>query len=184
MWTKKWAVLGAILVLTAGRPSIVHADPIHDAARDGDVDRLKALLKDDPDLVRLVDTQFGDNCTPLHLAVEWGRKEAAEMLLDFGADINAPSRHGTPLHLAVRGDRGGVTGLLLSKGRKSRHLRRRRPGPNRRPEAFFERRRDLGEQPGWGRRDAAALGRRNGAESGGGTSFGQGGQAVRANGVG
>ena len=55
--------------------------------------------------------------TPLHMAVQQGQKETAELLIEIGADINAEDTFGeTPLHYAVgRGDMQ-LTEFLIQKG--------------------------------------------------------------------
>jgi len=57
--------------------------------------------------------------TPLHLACQEGATAAASLLLDAGANVDQPNKHGnTPLFVAVfnsRG-RGDVIRLLRSRG--------------------------------------------------------------------
>lgn len=61
----------------------------------------------------LVDIRNIDGQTPLHLAVELGNLEAARLLLEHGADLNAPDRQGvTPLRLAVKSRRRRAVALL------------------------------------------------------------------------
>ena len=63
-----------------------------------------------------------DGWTPLHLAAFFGHEEAARLLLDAGADVQAISRNGlanTPLHAATAGKHEGVALLLLENGAKS-----------------------------------------------------------------
>jgi len=60
-----------------------------------------------------------DGWTPLHLAAFFGRVEAAELLLDAGADLAAVSRnslYNTPLHAAAAAKHETVARLLLSRG--------------------------------------------------------------------
>jgi ankyrin repeat protein len=54
----------------------------------------------------------------LHLAVESGHAEAAVLLLDAGASVNAPNSYGwTPLHSAAQSERSAETvSLLLGRG--------------------------------------------------------------------
>ena len=51
-----------------------------DAARDGDLEKVKALLTDNPDLV--VRTNHF-SVTPLHKAAFWGHKDVVELLRTY-----------------------------------------------------------------------------------------------------
>ena len=55
---------------------------IHHAAQIGDVEKVKALLKDTPDLV--LSTNY-TGFTPLHCAAEKGHKDVADLLQQHGA---------------------------------------------------------------------------------------------------
>jgi ankyrin repeat protein len=75
------------------------SDGIHDAAMNGDLSRLRELLKQDPGLVNARDD---DGDTPLHVAAMYGQTEAIELLGELGADFNARNNYGsTPLHRAA-----------------------------------------------------------------------------------
>jgi ankyrin repeat protein len=65
--------------------------PIHDAARKGDANKIKALLQADPKLVSDRDKN-GD--TPLHVACLHGQMAAVQVLIDAGADVNAKNNYG------------------------------------------------------------------------------------------
>jgi ankyrin repeat protein len=109
--------LSLALTMALLSAAVGYADPIHDAAMNGDVAALKKLLDDDPDLVRSPEPTMGPDSTPLHVAARWGQKEIAEVLLNHKADVNAESRRcGTPLQLAVRGGHKDVAELLLARG--------------------------------------------------------------------
>ncbi len=55
--------------------------------------------------------------TPLHIAVRYGHKEVAELLLNKGANVNAVERRKwTPLHTAVKSGKVQVAELLLDRG--------------------------------------------------------------------
>jgi ankyrin repeat protein/beta-lactamase regulating signal transducer with metallopeptidase domain len=90
------------------------AGTIYDAVRDGDLPKVKALLKDNPELVFNKD---GDGWMPLHLAAQKGNKDVAELLLANKAEVTACSADGdTPLHLAASYGRKDVVELLLALG--------------------------------------------------------------------
>ena len=61
---------------------------VFDAAAFGRVDRLRALLREDPSRGAALSD---DGFTPLHLAVFAQREEAARVLIEHGADVNARS---------------------------------------------------------------------------------------------
>jgi ankyrin repeat protein len=86
---------------------------IHDAAKQDDLAKVKALLKDKSELVSSRD---GDGRMPLHLAAIYGRKAITELLLTNKAVINAYDNFGyTPLHFAVIFCHKDVSEILLSK---------------------------------------------------------------------
>ena len=75
---------------------------IHEAAQNGNLERVKELLKANPDLVFNKDNDKGG--TPLHWAARSGCKDVAELLLANKADVNAGDNFGsTPLHWAALG---------------------------------------------------------------------------------
>lgn len=92
--------------------SIAYCGEIQGAAARGDLERVTALLKTDPGLVSNRD-DFA--ATPLHLAVAYGRKEVAELLLANKAPVNAKDKQSdTPLHYAALLVRKDLTELLLA----------------------------------------------------------------------
>jgi ankyrin repeat protein len=109
-----WKLLTVMLVALIWS-SLAFCGEIHDAAKAGDLEKVKALLKANPDLVNSKDKE-GE--TPLHLTVSWGKhgKEIAELLLTNKADINAMDLHGTPLHYAAaKGDTNMAALFLANK---------------------------------------------------------------------
>ena len=100
-------------------------DPIHDAARNGNLAGVQAELDKGVD-VNAKDTFFfmdsGDGFiipyyerTPLHEAAMEGHREIVELLIAKGADVNVKSADGTtPLHFAAR--HNGIAELLIDKG--------------------------------------------------------------------
>lgn len=93
------------------------ASEIHDAAQHGEVAKVRALLKDNPDLAFSKDA-YGDS--PLHEAARAGHKNIAELLLANNADVNAKRNDGlTPLQLArLKGHKDVVEVLRQHGGHK------------------------------------------------------------------
>lgn len=82
----------------------------------GETEQLMRLLQSDASQVSARD-EDGCGCTPLHDACEFGHLKAAEVLLDFGANVNAIHSWGTsPLLLACLRGRAGLVTMLLSRG--------------------------------------------------------------------
>src|ERR1035437_2540231 len=92
------AVMLVALTLSCLTSSCVRrVGEIHDAAQIGDLDKVKALLNRNPDLVFSKSGDYGE--TPLHVAALWGHKSVAEYLLMHRADVNAKNNYGgIPLH--------------------------------------------------------------------------------------
>jgi len=88
---------------------------VHEAAAFGDLDRLAALLADPAGASAL----SGDGFTPLHLAAFFGQRDTVRLLLDRGAEVDAPGRGwmtGTPLHSATSRRHAEIVDLLLEAG--------------------------------------------------------------------
>jgi ankyrin repeat protein len=64
--------------------ALAAAHEIHEAAQQGDLDRVKALIDASPELINATD-EYGH--TPLHLAASGGQNEIAEFLLAKDADV-------------------------------------------------------------------------------------------------
>ncbi|MFT5470429.1 MAG: ankyrin repeat protein [Verrucomicrobiales bacterium] len=97
--------------------SLCHAQEpttILEAAKTGDVARLKAILDADSDAWK---TKGADDNFPLHLAALEGHKDAARLLIERGADIDAKGFFDwTPLHYAARGGHDQICRILLEAG--------------------------------------------------------------------
>ncbi len=98
----------------------IPADRFFTAAWDGDVARLREVLRDHPDLLN---AHNADGWTALQIASYTGQADAVRFLLDRGADIRAASQNAmanTALHGAIAGWRAGrradVAALLLDRG--------------------------------------------------------------------
>lgn len=93
--------------------------PLHEAARNGDIESVQLLLSYSADLTVV----NGDGQTPLHVACLVGATECAANLLDFGADtIMEFGDHAgdTPLHIAAANGHEGCVELLLQTGANPR----------------------------------------------------------------
>jgi ankyrin repeat protein len=78
------------------------------------LEKLKALLKGNPNLVFSKDT---NGMTPLYWAAARGHKDVAELLLANKAEVNAKDNHGqTPLHVAAAEGHKDVVELLRQHG--------------------------------------------------------------------
>jgi ankyrin repeat protein len=116
---------GVSLVLLAsyhGHPGLAHLFSAHrpfdifEGAATGDTARVKEILAKDPGLANAFSP---DGFPVLGLACFFGHPEAAELLIEAGADVNAAARNPmkvTALHAAAtRGD-ARVVARLLAKG--------------------------------------------------------------------
>jgi len=94
----------------------VDALDVFEAAAFGDVDRLTDILSDEPSLVT---SYSGDGFTALHFAAFFGRFEAAALLIERGAEVDAFGRGwmtGTAMHSAVSRLQSDVVRILLEAG--------------------------------------------------------------------
>jgi hypothetical protein len=75
-----------ILTLLRGQSIVSKVTRLHDAVRHGDVQEMKELLGGQRDLANAVSETDPRLTYPLHVAAEFGRAEAARMLIAYGAD--------------------------------------------------------------------------------------------------
>ena len=98
-------------VLMFGSP--VLADPIHDAAKAGDVEKIERLIAEGVDVNH---TDLADK-TPLHWAADAGHTEIVQVLIAKGANIDARDfTNVTPLQLGILGEHAAIVGLLVANG--------------------------------------------------------------------
>jgi uncharacterized protein len=92
---------------------------VFEAAAIGDVERLRELLEGDASLAA---AWSEDGFTPLHFAAFFGHPDAAKLLVERGADLEARSTNeqfaldAAPLHSASAAGQLGVCGVLLDAG--------------------------------------------------------------------
>ena len=91
-----------------------HAEtnPLHEAAKAGDLDSVNHFLDDH---AVAVDAKNEDEETPLHFAAQEGRLSVVATLIAAGANVTVKSRYGSaPLHFAVYGDAAVVATLIAA----------------------------------------------------------------------
>ena len=90
---------------------------VHEAAALNDAERLRELLAQDAGATH---ARADDDFTPLHYAAFFGGPEAARVLVDAGADVNAFARNEqlevTPLHSAAAARQTETARVLLEAG--------------------------------------------------------------------
>jgi uncharacterized protein len=90
-----------------------------EAAAIGELERLRVLLDEDPSLAN---AWSDDGFTPLHYAAFFGQPEAAKLLIERGADLEARSTNrefaldAAPLHSAVAAHERAAIEVLLDAG--------------------------------------------------------------------
>jgi ankyrin repeat protein/L-ascorbate metabolism protein UlaG (beta-lactamase superfamily) len=90
---------------------------IHRAIADGDVGRVKELLRQDPTVANVPDETDRFSSLPLHLAAQAGNLEIVDVLLDAGVDVDCGDvDESTPLHVAAMTRHQDVVALLLKHG--------------------------------------------------------------------
>lgn len=87
-----------------------------DAAKNGDLETVNAILDADSRLVNCCDTD-GRQSTPLHFAAGYNHPEVVKLLLEKGANIHAKDKGGlVPLHNACSYGHYEVAELLIKYG--------------------------------------------------------------------
>ncbi len=111
------AGLGVAAPAAAGTPPAILAST---DAEEKEIRRIKAMIKDSPDLVN-ARTPGPGGSTVLHSAASQGHFLVTEFLLANGADVNARDLYNehpnnTPLHMAAANGHKRIVELLLAKG--------------------------------------------------------------------
>lgn len=107
-------ILSALCMAMVLSASTAADSPVADAAMNGDLNAVKALIAGGAD----VNASQGDGMTALHWAAENGQVEMVKTLLFAGAFPDAATRNGgyTPLHLSARAGHSGAVESLLEGG--------------------------------------------------------------------
>jgi len=97
---KKTIIISVSLIFLFSGILNLHAGPIHEAAKAGELETLRSMLKANPTLLYSKD-EMGK--TPLHWATGRGQHEAMILLLEeFNTDVNVLNTNGgTPMHVAA-----------------------------------------------------------------------------------
>ncbi len=105
----------ACLVLASLLCGAASADPLHDAARKGDVEQARQLIEQGADAS--APDEAGE--PPLLIAALAGNADMVALLLDNGAAIDTRNKGGlTALHAAAYAGQIGVAELLIERGAK------------------------------------------------------------------
>jgi len=91
---------------------------LHEAVRQGDLERIRAILTEDPGLANSRSESDARGTYPLHVAAEFGQAAAARVLLEYGADVSLldTENDGIPLCWAAFFGRPDVVAVLLEAG--------------------------------------------------------------------
>ncbi len=107
------SVLLCILLLL--HPVGLFAGEIHDAVRNDDLNTIRSLVAADPAV--LSERLEEEGKTALHVACYEGHLEAARLLIELGADVDAPkTNNSVPLHGAAYHNHPEIVALLLESG--------------------------------------------------------------------
>lgn len=107
----RWIALALSMFL--GNCEMALANPVHDAARSGDVNKISELIDDGVSINALDDK--GE--TPLIIAILESRFSVVDIIIEHGADIRARNRGGfTALHAASYVGNSAIARKLLDKG--------------------------------------------------------------------
>ena len=112
---KKFLILSVfIIMMVSFSYSIVFAGEIHNAARSGDLKRVRELLNSNPGLLNEKDSK---GFTPIHCAVVGAKIEVVRFLVEKGADLDAKNKNGlSPLFTALDRGRNSIAAVLIDNG--------------------------------------------------------------------
>ncbi|MFB0565376.1 MAG: ankyrin repeat domain-containing protein [Candidatus Aminicenantaceae bacterium] len=108
------ALIVIIMLISYITALSVPENDIHEAAKQGDLAKIKALLEKDPNLVSVKD---GEGETPLFRAAESGHLDVVQYLVAKGAQVNAKNNvDQTALFYSAYYGQADILDWLLSKG--------------------------------------------------------------------
>jgi uncharacterized protein len=109
MWIKFIAILGLGFFLK----NPAHSQDVFEAARTGDIQRLKELIALKKDTISALNNMGFD---PLMIACYRGQTKCAKFLVQQGANVNRPSAEGSALQAACYQNNTELAALLVKKG--------------------------------------------------------------------
>jgi hypothetical protein len=106
------AIAGLLYLLL--QPAVGGSPPLCGAAGCGNVVEMRKLIESGR---ADVEEHDGNNRTALHYSAYYGQRDAARLLIEKGANVNAADRYGeTPLHAAAYYGKIDVIEILLANG--------------------------------------------------------------------
>jgi ankyrin repeat protein len=92
----------------------VVADEIHTACKNGDLEKVRALIGAKPSIVNRMDAE---GLTPLHRAAGHGHREIVLLLIEKGADVKARTYNTwcLPMHLAAQDGHFDIVQIFLDR---------------------------------------------------------------------
>jgi ankyrin repeat protein len=108
----------------------------------GRIDEARTMLGEKPDLANAVGPHpfWGGRPQALHVAIEGGRRDLFDLLLEHGADVNGVNDHydrWSPLMIAINNDRAELRDELLRRGARVGLLEALMLGDDRRVEELL-----------------------------------------------
>jgi hypothetical protein len=111
---KKYMIIFILTVLFSCFTSFLKADEIHEAAKRGDIEKVRSILSNDKSQLEAKDRV---GYTPLNWAAMRAKWDMVKFLLDMGANVNSLGFDKcTSLHCAAHHDNKDIIELLINKG--------------------------------------------------------------------
>ncbi len=109
------AEISVIILLFITFPTLTFAQTIHEAAEKGDLETVKSMLKNNPELLN--DFSGSEGRCPLHSAIRGKHSDVAVYLIGRGADVNARTPYGSSvMNYAAYWGLADIAELLIEKG--------------------------------------------------------------------